>query len=147
METANPNQSGPEKTSTSEQILQKRKKAAEIVREIAEKRRAEEERRRKEASKERKLPWLKAVEKKTQDPKEISEPKPDNSETPKSPETGESLSIQERKRAYLKEKTVQEAAVLEQKLSMYPPGSEQNAQAQAELEVVQELSKSYGPRH
>ena len=72
--------------------------------------------------KQRSITWLKTAEKQTTTP------------TPEA-EKDEAALIQERKRAFLKEKTAHESAALRQKLEQYPVGSLQNQQAQAELAV------------
>ena len=129
---------------TYEEKAKRRKDAAEKLQESLKKKVEQEKKqvdekseRTKDKQTKRKLPWLKVTQK-DESPEKARE---DNDEpTPPTPEIKEALSLEERKRAYLKEKVDQEAIALEEKIQSSPPGSEQSMQAQAELEVVQALA-------
>lgn len=117
---------------------EKRKKAAEKLRESLHKK--EQPEKKKPASKEKKkLPWLKVAEKEAS-PAKKNEPEADTPK-PATPETKKAATLEERKRAYLKEKVAQEAIELQEKVQNSAPDSLQAAQAKAELEVVQALAQ------
>lgn len=108
--------------------LAKKKAAEEELRKLLARKKVEQTPPPNIEKKQRSITWLKTAE------KQASTPAPDA-------EKYNAELIAERKRAFLKEKTAQESAILREKLEQYPVGSLENQQAQAELAVNNAISE------